>query len=138
MKTSIKMMLVSAGILFGLVGCQTQQKLATNQAAANDWVKQQDSAPRIRVAGNWFGEGWNRASLKQSGRDVTGTVDTYEVKGVVSGSKAYLTLWDSGKCYYAIILTQSSANTLTGTYTDGPAYRSEAKEQRPIELRRSY
>lgn len=138
MKTSIKMTLVAAGILLGLVGCQTQQKIALNQAAAHDWVRQQDSPARIKVAGNWFAEGWGKASLKQSGRDITGTIDTYEVKGVVSGNKAYLTTWDSGKCYYAIILTHASANRLTGSYTDGPTYRPEAKEQRPIELRRSY
>lgn len=138
MKTSIKMILVSAGLLLGLVGCQTQQKIALNQAAAHDWVKQQNSAARINVSGNWFGEGWGKALLKQSGRDVTGTIDTYDVKGVVSGNKAYLTTWDSGKCYYAIILTRSSANSLTGSYTDGPTYRSDAKEQRTVELRRSY
>jgi hypothetical protein len=138
MKTSIKMTLVSAGLLFGLVSCQTQQKIALNQSAARDWIKQQNTAARIDVSGNWFAEGWGKASLRQSGRDITGTIDTYEVKGVVSGNKAYLTTWDSGKCYYALIITRSSANRLTGSYTDGPTYRSEAKEQRPIELRRSY
>ncbi|RYD21416.1 MAG: hypothetical protein EOP88_11435 [Verrucomicrobiaceae bacterium] len=138
MKTSIKMTLVLAGLLFGLVGCQTQQKIALNQSAAHDWVKQQNAAARINVSGNWFAEGWGKASLKQSGRDVTGTIDTYEVKGVVSGNKAYLTTWDSGKCYYAIILTRPSANTLSGSYTDGPTYRTDAKEQRTVELRRSY
>jgi hypothetical protein len=57
---------------------------------------------------------------------------------VVSGKKAYLTTWDSGKCYYAIVLTQSGKNVLSGTYTDGPVYKEIPKEQRAIELRRSY
>ncbi|MES2657430.1 MAG: hypothetical protein V4689_02370 [Verrucomicrobiota bacterium] len=138
MKISINMMSMVAGLALCQVSCQTQQKIAQNQTAAQEWMNQQTAAAGIQVSGNWFAEGWGRGTFKQSGREITGTLDTYEVKGVVSGNKAYLTTWDSGKCYYAIILTKSSANTLTGSYTDGPTYHDKAEEQRPIELRRSY
>ncbi len=131
-------MLVVAGLVLGQMSCQTQQNLARNQVAAQEWMNQQTAGARIQVSGNWFAEGWGRGTFKQSGRQITGTLDTYEVKGVVSGNKVYLTTWDSGKCYYAIILSQSSSNKLTGSYTDGPTYRPEAKEQRPVEFRRSY
>jgi len=137
MKISTTAMVV-AGFVLSQVGCQTQQKIAMNQSAAQEWLGSQKSSARIQVSGTWFSEQWGKASFKQSGREVTGTLDTYEVKGVVSGNKAYLTTWDSGKCYHAFIISQSGKNVLTGTYTDGPTYRAETKLQLPIELRRSY
>lgn len=131
-------LLCAAACMMSLVGCNTPQSLAKNQSAAQEWLNLQTSSARIQVDGNWFAEGWGRAKLKQSGRQITGTMDTYEVKGVVSGRKAYLTTWDSGKCYYAIILTQTGKNVLTGSYTDGPVFLDDPAEQRPIELRRSF
>jgi hypothetical protein len=133
-----KSLMLAAAALFALTSCQTEKTLAANQSAAQAWLDGQTASARIQVSGSWFAEGWGKANLKQSGRTITGTIDTYEVKGVVSGNKAYLTTWDSGKCYYAVILTQSGKNVLTGTYTDGPAYKDVPKEQRTIELRRSY
>ena len=124
--------------LMSLAGCETSQSLAKNQSSAQEWLNLQTSSAGIQVEGNWFAEGWGRATLKQSGRQITGTLDTYEVKGVVSGNKAYLTTWDSGKCYYAIILSQTGKNVLAGSYTDGPVYLDIPAEQRPIELRRSF
>lgn len=121
-----------------LNSCQTAETIKKNEVAAQSWMASQSSPARINVSGSWFAESWGKANLKQSGRDVTGTIDTFEVRGVVSGNKAYLTTWDSGKCYYAIVLSQSGRNVLTGTYTDGPVYLNDAKEQRSIELRRSY
>ncbi|MES2440851.1 MAG: hypothetical protein V4584_17425 [Verrucomicrobiota bacterium] len=137
MKATTILMAV-AGLVLCQTSCQTQQKIEKNQLAAHEWLNQQNAVARVRVSGNWFAEGWGRASLKQSGRQITGTLDTYEVKGVVSGGKAYLTTWDSGKCYYALVISPSGKNSLSGTYTDGPAYKTEAKQQRQIELRRSY
>ena len=129
---------LTAGAVIALSSCQTQQQILQNQTAAQAWLDGQSSSARIDVSGNWFAEGWGKANLKQSGRQVSGTLDTYEVKGVVSGNKAYLTTWDSGRCYYAIVLSQSSKNVLTGSYTDGPTYLESPEEQRSIELRRSY
>jgi hypothetical protein len=131
-------LLWTAACLMSLAGCNTPESLAKNQSAAHEWLNLQTSSAGIRVEGNWFAEGWGRATLKQSGRQITGTIDTYEVKGVASGRKAYLTTWDSGKCYYAIILSRKSNNVLTGTYTDGPVFLDDPAEQRPIELRRSF
>lgn len=129
--------LLAAG-LAALTSCQTQQSLAKNQAEAQAWLDSAGGPARIQVAGTWFSEDWGRADLTQKGRDISGRLDTYEVRGVASGDTAYLTTWDSGKCYYAVILKASGRNSLTGSYTDGPAYRSEAKEQRTVEFRRSY
>ena len=137
MKVSNYFMLV-AGLVLCQVSCQTQQQIAKNQAAANEWLNVQKAGANIQVSGKWMSTEWGAATLKQSGREITGTIDTYEVKGVASGNKAYLTTWDSGKCYYAVILSQSGKNVLTGSYTDGPSYKADPKQQRPIELRRSY
>ena len=128
----------SLAAVLALSGCTTQKDIAANATAAQDWLQGQKAPARIQVAGTWFSGDWGRADLKQDGRTVTGKLDTYEVKGVVSGSKAYLTTWDSGKCYYALILSQPSRNVLSGTYTDGPAYLNDPKEQRAVEFRRSY
>lgn len=127
-----------AGILIGLTACQTPEITAKNQAAAQAWMNGQTASAGINVSGTWFSQEWGKATLKQTGRNISGAIDTYEVKGVVSGNKAYLTTWDSGKSYYAIILTQTGRNVLSGSYTDGPAYRNDPKQQRTVELRRSY
>lgn len=129
---------LAVGLVLGMTGCATQQELAKNQTAAQEWLQKQNAGARIQVSGTWYSADWGRATFRQSGREISGTLDTYEVRGVASGSKAYLTTWDSGKCYYAIILSQSGKNVLTGTYTDGPAFLDDPKEQRAIELRRSY
>lgn len=136
----MKRLLIPASIaaVLALAGCTTQKDIAANATAAEAWLQGQKAPARIHVSGTWFSDDWGRADLKQDGRTVTGRLDTYEVKGVVSGGKAYLTTWDSGKCYYAIILTQPSRNVLSGTYTDGPAYLNDPKEQRTAEFRRSY
>ncbi len=130
--------LVAAACLAAITSCETQKSIAKNAESANEWLKLQQAPSRINVSGTWFSEDWRRADLKQSGRDITGRIDTYDVKGVVSGGKAYITTWDSGKCYYAIILSQPSKNVLSGSYTDGPTYLTAPKEQRPVEFRRSY
>ena len=137
MKTSMTL-IVAAGFALCLNSCQTPQQLAKNQSAAHEWIKMQDASARIQVSGTWFSQDWGSTALKQTGRDVTGTIDTYEVKGVVSGAKAYLTAWDSGKCYYTIVLTESGHNVLKGSYSDGPTYDTNPAKQRTIELRRSY
>lgn len=121
-----------------LPSCQTRQSLAKNQTEAQAWLDSARGPARIQVSGTWFSAEWGRADLTQNGRDIGGKIDTYEVRGVAAGDVAYLTTWDSGKCYYAIQLKRSGKNALSGSYTDGPVYRSEAKEQRQIELRRAY
>ncbi len=131
-------LLCLAGVALGLSNCQTQQNLAQNQSSAQQWLDMQKASSRIQVSGTWFSSEWGRADLKQKGREISGAIDTYQVKGVASGDKAYLTTWDSGKCYYAIVLEKSGGNVLSGSYTDGPSYKTDAKEQRPVELRRSY
>lgn len=123
---------------FLLASCQTTETIKKNQVAAQGWLDAQSAPARINVSGMWFAEGWGKAELKQTGRKVSGMLDTYEVRGVVSGGKACLTAWDSGKCYYAIEMSQAGKNVLKGTYTDGPVYLSDPKQQRAIELRRSY
>lgn len=137
MKCLTQMMVLAGAALF-LNACQTTETINKNQVATQAWLDSQTAAARINVSGLWFSESWGKADLKQTGRKVSGVIDTYEVRGVVSGSKAYLTAWDSGKCYYAIELSQAGKNNLKGTYTDGPVYRDNPKEQRAIELHRAY
>jgi hypothetical protein len=131
-------MLALAGASLFLNACQTTETIKKNQIATQGWLDSQSAAARVNVSGLWFSESWGKAQLKQAGRNVTGTLDTFEIRGVVSGSKAYLTAWDSGKCYYAIVLTPSGKNLLKGSYTDGPVYLEDPKEQRAIELHRAY
>ena len=129
---------ISLAFVLALGGCATQKQIAANATAAEQWLESQKAPARIQVSGTWYAADWGRADFKQSGRTISGTLDTYEVKGVVSGDKAYLTTWDSGKCYYALVLTQPSRNVLSGTYTDGPVFLNDPKKQRASEFRRSY
>lgn len=129
--------LVLVGVVFCQLGCQNQN-LAQKQVAAEQWLNQQPAGSSIRVSGNWFSQEFGKATFSQSGNRISGILDTYEIKGVASGDKLYLTAWDSGKCYYALVLTRITSNIFKGSYTDGPVFINDPAEQRSVELRKSY
>ena len=60
----------------GLVGCNTKERYARNNAAARGWLAANPASGHIRVAGDWKpdDEGWGDARLQQTGTRITGTI----------------------------------------------------------------
>jgi hypothetical protein len=112
-----------AGIVFVFGGCAaTPQDYAKNQAAAQAWLDSHTAPARIDVSGKWDAGDWGTADLRQSGRRVTGNIDRYAVKGVVSGRRVYLTIWEENWCYYMAELVPAGKGVLQGTYAGEPPY----------------
>jgi hypothetical protein len=73
-----------------------------NQLTFNPWVG---------VASN----DWGKGTFKQKGRDVTGNLDTYMIKGIVSGNTLIMVLMSGSTPYYMAKLDKID-NELSGTY----------------------
>jgi hypothetical protein len=58
---------------------------------------------------------WGKCDLEQKGRDVTGNLDTYIIKGIVSGDTLFMVLMYANTPYYLAKLDKIN-NKLTGTY----------------------
>lgn len=121
-------------MLLALVGCNTSQKYAANNAAGQRWLDEHGRGASIGVSGTWYSDEWGGARLAQSGRTVTGAMGNYNVRGVISGSRAYLLLHSNGWVYYTAVLTRPSHGTLSGFYSASVPF--DVMDQRPLDLRR--
>lgn len=101
-----------------LSSCNTKEKYAQNNAAADAWLKASStSTPKIDVSGAWTVPSWGGAALQQQGREVLGEIGNYDVKGVVSGYRAYLTVYEDGWVYYTMVIRKESGDRLEGVYS---------------------
>ncbi len=89
-------------VLMGLslIGCNTTEKYAANNAAGQRWLDEHRGGAGISVGGIWQSEDWGGSKLVQEGRAVNGTLGSYSVRGVVSGQRAYLLLQSGGWIHY--------------------------------------
>ena len=119
-----------------LTGCHLKEKYAANDRAADGWLAQRTDKPKINVTGKWKSDAWGKGDFTQKGRDVTGTLGDYKIKGVVSGYRAYLIADQDDWSFYSIILKRESANALEGSYSSSVPY--SAKDEQDIYLRRDF
>jgi hypothetical protein len=117
-----------------LTGCQIKEKYAANDRAADGWVAQRTAAPKINVTGKWKSDAWGKGEFKQKGREVTGTLGDYKIKGVVSGYRAYLVADQDDWSFYTIVLKRHTADALEGSYSSSVPY--SALDEQDIYLRR--
>jgi hypothetical protein len=127
------MLALLCGALIFLPGCNTKERYAKNRAAGEAWLAEHKANAGINVAGRWHSDDWGGAEFVQRGRNVTGTLGEFQVQGVVSGSKAYLTISERGWIYYTAIL-ERSGTSLTGFYSYSVPFTF--RDQRSIVLRR--
>ena len=132
MNTRNLLVLVLAG--FALVGCNTSEKYAANNAAGQKWLDEHRSPVGLSVQGIWHSEEWGGSKLMQDGRTVNGTLGNYNVRGVVSGQRAYLLLHSGGWNYFTVVLAKPSATQLSGFYSYSVPF--SMADQRELELRR--
>ncbi len=116
---------VPAAVLMALMlfsGCTVinevrDERYNINNRAGENWLSDQSAPARIDVSGRWASRDWGSARFHQSGRRVTGTLGDYSVRGVVSGSKAYLLIASGDWYYYSAILEKTRPDLLTGRFS---------------------
>lgn len=121
--------LVSSLILL-LLGClilyPSRMLAKDKENEAKTWLASYTEPAQINVDGIWHSDDWGTVILHQPKdlREVTGTADNSEIKGVVSGKTLYLAfLWQDrhgnlSKVYTAT-LTLSNDGDLRGRYARG-------------------
>lgn len=117
-----------------LIGCNTTEKYAANNAAGQRWLDEHRGGAGISVSGTWHSDEWGGGKLVQEGRTVNGTLGNYSVRGVISGQRAYLLLQSGGWIYYTAVLAKPSANELSGFYSYTVPF--SLADQQELELRR--
>lgn len=125
---------VALSLAFIFSGCNNAQKYEQNRLAADKWLSEQSASSSLQVGGLWDAADWGVTKFTQSGKNVTGTIGQFNVKGVVSGSKLFLAISEDGWVYYTAILERSSASMLTGSYSYTVPFST--KDKRPMVLKR--
>jgi len=98
---------------FFLVSCQ----LGIPMSEGTKWLDSKNDKPEISIAGAWTAEEWGTAIFKQEGKNITGMLGDYPVKGVVSGTSIYLLMYNKDRVEYFAELKASDDKTLKGSYT---------------------
>ena len=90
----------------------------------DEWLAAKTTPPAVNISGIWdggesFAGGWGEGRFNQVGRDVTGTLGLYDVKGVVSGKEVYLLLITGGRYRYTAKLTHQKDGGFQGMAREG-------------------
>lgn len=114
------------------------QACGVNMIKGENWLASKTAKPDMDVSGAWSSPEWDSANLKQEGKNITGTVGDYPVKGVVSGNDLYLLMYSGDKIHYFAELKAADKNTLKGLYSEKYGTIDEAKKapvlKRPMSL----
>ena len=137
MKTT-SIALLTAAVVIVFSGCNSPARFTRNHADTQAWLAPHTAKASLDVSGNWSSVDWGTTYFGQSGRNVTGSTGEFTVKGVVSGDRAYLTLWDADWCYHTMTIGSGGRGVLTGTWTHEPppAGKARSGKQYPVEFRR--
>lgn len=114
-----------------------KDKYAKNESATAAFLADNKTAPaRANFEGLWYSPEWGIIVLNQeTGGKLTGIFrDFYTVRGVVSGTSAYLTLIDDDWTDYTVKLHRKNSEELVGHYSPNVPF-SEA-DSHPLVLKR--
>jgi hypothetical protein len=102
-------------ICFGLflVSCQ----LGVAMIEGQKWLDSKNDRPEIDISGVWASPEWGAAIFKQEGKDISGVLGDYPVKGVVSGDRIYLLMHAADSVDYFAELKASDNKTFKGFYS---------------------
>lgn len=92
-----------------------------------NWLASKTAKPDMDVSGTWYSPEWGDAKFKQEGKNITGTIGDYPVKGVVGGNDLYLVMYSGDKIHYFAELKAADKNTLKGLYSEKYGAIDEAK-----------
>jgi hypothetical protein len=109
-----------------------------SMSKGENWLASKTEKPAIDVSGAWYSPEWGASSFKQEGKNVTGMLGDYPVRGVASGDDLYLLMYSGDKIHYFAELKASDKNTFKGLYSEKYATFDEAKNaptlKRPMSL----
>ncbi|MEO6847411.1 MAG: hypothetical protein ABI443_07775 [Chthoniobacterales bacterium] len=127
--------LLAISALAMLPSCVTTKAIARNKSTSEQWLASQHKAqPRINVTGTYTSVvyHWGGAQLAQNGSQVTGTIGSYTLHGVVRGTHVYLLAVNGGLNKYSMILNAKGDN-LQGAFSDSIPFSIQDAEQITLE-----
>lgn len=133
MKALTSLLLVAVCLL-ALPACKTAQKYEQNRLAGDQWLSDKTRPASANISGNWYADDWGGGTLTQQGRNITGVLGQFDVKGVMSGSKVYLLISEGGWIYYTAVLDRTSAKRLNGFYSYTLPF--SIRDQRSMEMQK--
>ena len=117
------------------------QACGVSMTKGENWLASKTVKADMNVSGIWSSPEWGSANLKQEGKDITGTLGDYPVKGAVSGNDIYLLMYSGDKVHYFAELKAADKNTFTGLYSAKYGTFDETKNApvltRPMSLMRA-
>ncbi|MCG6535295.1 MAG: hypothetical protein L7F78_11520 [Syntrophales bacterium LBB04] len=93
------------------------QACGVSRTKGENWLASKTDKPAMEVSGAWSSPEWGVANLKQEGKNITGMLGDYPVKGVVSGDDLYLLMYSGDKVHYFSELKATDKNTFKGLYS---------------------
>jgi hypothetical protein len=93
------------------------------------WLDSKNDRPEINISGVWTSPEWGIAIFKQDGKNVTGMLGDYPVRGVVSGNSISLLMYHDDGVYYFAELKALDNNTFKGFYSLKYATVDEIKKE---------
>jgi hypothetical protein len=97
------------------------------------WLDSRNDKPEISISGVWTSPEWGIAIFKQDGKDITGMLGDYAVKGVVSGNVISLLMYHNDGVYYFAELQALDNNTCSGFYS--LKYATLGQYKKPMSIR---
>lgn len=103
------------------------QACGVSMIKGENWLASKTDKTEMNVSGSWMSPEWGDGKLIQQGKNVTGTLGDYPVKGVVSGNDLYLLMYSGDKIHYFAELKAADKNTFKGLYSEKYGTFDEAK-----------
>ncbi|MCU0595576.1 MAG: hypothetical protein MUC98_08970 [Desulfobacterota bacterium] len=103
------------------------QACGVSMIKGENWLASKTDKTEMNVSGSWMSPEWGDGKLIQQGKNVTGTLGDYPVKGVVSGNDLYLLMYSGDKIHYFAELKAADKNTFKGLYSEKYGIFDEAK-----------
>jgi hypothetical protein len=114
------------------------QACGVSMTKGENWLASKTDKADVDVSGIWSSPEWGSANLRQEGKNITGTLGDYPVKGVVSGNDFYLLMYSGDKIHYFAELKAVDKNTFKGLYSTKHGTIDETKNApvltRPMSL----
>jgi len=128
------------GIVLIISSALFLQACGVSMTKGENWLASKTDKPAMDVSGAWSSPEWGIANLKQEGKNITGMLGDYPLKGVVSGDDLYLLMYSGDKVHYFAELKATDKNTFKGLYSEKYGIFDEAKNapalKRPMSLTR--
>jgi len=106
------------GTMIVIIGlCSFLTACGVSMQKGEAWLDTKKEQSEINIAGTWHSREWGAAKFNQEGKDVTGRLGDYPVKGVASGNQVYLLMYSGGTVHYSAKLLALDKNSFEGSYS---------------------